>query len=98
MGCSLWHRSPPTTLALVIAAVAEGAHTSFVAVAGHQAGELVTPHGWAVTCIYRLRPPRIDAPLVPWLPRLAAGGVPRWSRAGERGEKSSRPTPLVLAP
>jgi hypothetical protein len=69
-------RSQQQTLALVIAAMAERAQASSVAVAGHLAVELGTPLGRALTRFYRLRRhPRLDDHQLtaPWLRRLGHG-------------------------
>jgi hypothetical protein len=58
---SPFRRSQQQTLALVIAAIAEGAQASSLAVAGHLAVERGTQLGRALTHFYRLlRNPRVD--------------------------------------
>jgi hypothetical protein len=58
---SLFRRSQPKTLALVMAAIAEVAHASSFAMAGHMAVELGTQPGSALTRCYRLlHHPRIE--------------------------------------
>ena len=63
-------RSQQQTLTLVIAAMAERAQASSVAVAGHLAVELGTPLGRALTRCYRLRRSRARVG-IPYVAKLA---------------------------